>query len=77
MSSDNTTDNMIPKLILNDVDPITQEDISHIVSHRNRSSGVSKYSNWQRFRVGLVDLYGVSWLIRRSSFPIKLKDENK
>ena len=51
--------------------------ISHIVSHRNRSSGVSKYSNWQRFRVGLVDLYGVSWLIRRSSFPIKLKDENK
>ena len=24
--------------------------ISHIVSHRNRSSGVSKYSNWQRFR---------------------------
>ena len=51
--------------------------ISHIVSHRNRSSGVSKYSNWQRFRVGLIDLYGVSWLIRRSSFPIKLKDENK
>ena len=51
--------------------------ISHIVSHRNRSSGVSKYSNWQRFRVGLIDLYGVSWLIRRSSFPIKLKDEEK
>ena len=51
--------------------------ISHIVSHRNRSSGVSKYSNWQRFRVGLIDLYGVSWLIRRSSFPIKLKGEEK
>ncbi len=51
--------------------------ISHIVSHRNRSSGVSKYSNWQRFRVGLIDLYGVSWLIKRSSFPIKLKDEDK
>ena len=51
--------------------------ISHIVSHRNRSSGVSKYSNWQRFRVGLIDLYGVSWLIKRSSFPIKLKDEEK
>ena len=28
--------------------------ISHIVSHRNRSSGVSKYSNWQRFRVGMI-----------------------
>ena len=51
--------------------------ISHIVSHRNRSSGVSKYNNWQRFRVGLIDLYGVSWLIKRSSFPIKLKDEEK
>ena len=51
--------------------------ISHIVSHRNRSTGVSKYSNLQRFRVGLVDLYGVSWLIKRSSFPIKLKDEEK
>ena len=51
--------------------------ISHIVSHRNRSSGVSKYSNWQRFRVGLIDLYGVSWLIRRSSFPVKIKDKNK
>ena len=51
--------------------------ISHIVSHRNRSSGVSKYSNWQRFRVGLIDLYCVSWLIKRSSFPIKLKDEDK
>ena len=51
--------------------------ISHIVSHRNRSSGVSKYSNWQRFRVGLIDLYGVSLLIKRSSFPIKLKDEDK
>ena len=51
--------------------------ISHAVSHRNRSSGVSKYNNWQRFRVGLVDLYGVSWLIRRSSFPIKLKGEEK
>ena len=51
--------------------------ISHIVSHRNRSSGVSKYSNWQRFRVGLIDLYGVSWLLKRSSFPIKLKDEDK
>ena len=51
--------------------------ISHIVSHRNRSSGVSKYSNWQRLRVGLIDLYGVSWLIKRSSFPIKLKDEDK
>jgi dolichol-phosphate mannosyltransferase len=53
------------------------EVISHEVSHRNRVSGVSKYSNWQRFRVGLIDLLGVSWLIRRSSFPIKFNVENK
>ena len=53
------------------------EVISHVVSHRNRVTGVSKYSNWQRFRVGLVDLFGVSWLIKRSSFPIKFKVENK
>lgn len=51
--------------------------ISHVVTHRNRFSGVSKYSNWQRFRVGLVDLFAVSWLIKRSSFPIKFIDENK
>ena len=51
--------------------------ISHVVSHRNRFSGDSKYNNWQRFRVGLVDLFGVSWLIKRSSFPIKFIVENK
>ena len=51
--------------------------ISHAVSHRNRFSGDSKYNNWQRFRVGLVDLFGVSWLIKRSSFPIKFIVENK
>ena len=51
--------------------------ISHAVSHRNRLSGVSKYSNLQRFKVGVVDLCGVSWLIKRSSFPVKVIVENK
>ena len=51
--------------------------ISHAVSHRNRLSGVSKYSNLQRFKVGVVDLFGVSWLIKRSSFPVKVIVENK
>ena len=50
--------------------------ISVEVFHRQRVSGISKYSNWQRFRVGLIDLLGVSWLIKRSSFPIKCKDDN-
>ena len=51
--------------------------ISINVMHRERSSGNSKYSNWQRFRVGLIDLIGVSWLIRRSPFPLKVIEDNK
>ncbi len=35
------------------------------VNHRPRSAGVSKYTNWQRGLVGLHDLVGVSWLLRR------------
>lgn len=36
------------------------------VGHRARSAGVSKYSNLQRAWVGIADLRGVGWLIRRS-----------
>lgn len=36
------------------------------VSHRPRRSGRSKYSNMGRALVGIRDLLGVSWLIRRS-----------
>jgi dolichol-phosphate mannosyltransferase len=35
------------------------------VNHRARSAGVSKYSNLQRAWVGIRDLRGVAWLIRR------------
>jgi dolichol-phosphate mannosyltransferase len=35
------------------------------VNHRPRASGVSKYDNLQRALVGLSDLRGVAWLIRR------------
>lgn len=35
------------------------------VSHRERESGRSKYSNLQRGMVGVLDLMGVAWLIRR------------
>jgi dolichol-phosphate mannosyltransferase len=37
------------------------------VEHRPRTSGRSKYSNLQRALVGLVDLAGAAWLIRRAS----------
>lgn len=36
------------------------------VHHRPRTRGVSKYTNWQRALVGVVDLLGVWWLKRRT-----------
>lgn len=35
------------------------------VNHRPRGTGVSKYDNLQRALVGISDLRGVAWLIRR------------
>lgn len=41
-------------------------DVAHVdVSHRAREAGASKYSNFGRALVGLYDLFGVAWLIRR------------
>jgi dolichol-phosphate mannosyltransferase len=39
--------------------------VSVPVNHRHRSSGVSKYNNLNRALVGIADLRGVAWLIRR------------
>ena len=40
--------------------------IAHVdVTHRARGGGRSNYSNFQRALVGMVDLLGVMWLIRR------------
>ena len=36
------------------------------VNHRARGTGVSKYNNFNRAMVGISDLRGVAWLIRRS-----------
>jgi len=35
------------------------------VNHRPRVEGVSKYGNWGRLKVGVTDIVGVAWLIRR------------
>jgi dolichol-phosphate mannosyltransferase len=40
--------------------------VSVPVNHRARSTGVSKYNNLNRALVGVADLRGVAWLIRRS-----------
>ena len=44
--------------------------VSVPVNHRARSSGVSKYTNLNRALVGIADLRGVAWLIRRAKRPV-------
>lgn len=39
------------------------------VTHRERSEGASKYTNFGRAMVGILDLYGVWWLMRRRKRP--------
>ena len=39
------------------------------VNHRPRAGGVSKYVNWRRGAVGLLDLFGVLWLKCRTPVP--------
>ncbi|MFT4178486.1 MAG: glycosyltransferase family 2 protein [Thermomonas sp.] len=43
--------------------------VSVPVNHRPRASGVSKYTNLGRALVGVSDLLGVAWLIKRAKFP--------
>ena len=43
--------------------------ISLNVNHRPRERGLSKYGTWDRLRVGIVDLFGVLWLLRRANKP--------
>ncbi|MBI2235852.1 MAG: glycosyltransferase [Magnetospirillum sp.] len=40
------------------------------VNHRPRERGVSKYGLWNRLGVGIVDLFGVMWLMRRARNPV-------
>jgi len=46
------------------------------VNHRERFSGVSKYSNWQRALVGIRDLFGVRWLQDRH-FSYEIREKNR
>jgi dolichol-phosphate mannosyltransferase len=41
------------------------QTVSVPVNHRARGAGVSKYNNLNRALVGISDLRGVAWLIRR------------
>ena len=45
---------------------------SVVVNHRPRERGTSKYGLHNRLWVGIVDLFGVMWLIRRAKKPVVL-----
>lgn len=49
--------------------------ISVPVRHRPRTRGRSKYGIHNRLWVGIVDLFGVRWLIRRNSSPESVAEE--
>ena len=44
------------------------------VAHRARARGQSKYGVWDRLGVGISDLFGVSWLMRRA-ITVEIADE--
>jgi dolichol-phosphate mannosyltransferase len=46
----------------------------HPVNDRARKAGVSKYSNLGRALIGIYDLFGVSWLRRRTKAPLIAED---
>lgn len=52
----------LPALFMN-----AGSDIASVpVRHRPRMRGTSKYGVWNRLWVGIVDLFGVRWLMRRN-----------
>jgi len=46
------------------------KSVSVPVNHRHRERGASKYGTIDRALVGIYDLIGVSWLIKRGSVPV-------
>ena len=44
------------------------------VSHRPRGAGRSTYGVWDRALVGVRDIMGVMWLIRRFRGPAEIKE---
>ncbi|MEI8395660.1 MAG: glycosyltransferase family 2 protein [Rhodospirillaceae bacterium] len=42
------------------------------VNHRPRRGGASKYVNWRRGMIGLLDLFGMLWLKYRTPVPLRV-----
>jgi hypothetical protein len=40
------------------------------VNHRPRTAGLSKYNAWNRTWAGMLDLFGVLWLLHRTRVPV-------
>ncbi|MBF0356365.1 MAG: glycosyltransferase family 2 protein [Alphaproteobacteria bacterium] len=51
--------------------------VSVPVNHRPRYRGVSKYGLWNRLWVGIVDLFGVMWLMKRPVAPVVTEIEGR
>lgn len=51
------------------------EVVSVPVNHRERTRGKSKYGLHNRLWVGIVDLFGVMWLIRRASPRVRIQED--
>lgn len=49
----------------------------HVVNHRPRQAGISKYGLHDRLWVGIVDMLGVMWLQRRCRAAALLQDHRK
>ncbi|HYM04045.1 MAG TPA: glycosyltransferase family 2 protein [Stellaceae bacterium] len=49
--------------------------ISVVVNHRPRERGVSNYGTLDRLAVGISDLLGVMWLMRRAKLPEIARDD--
>lgn len=50
--------------------------IVHPVHHRHRQAGVSNYGNLDRALVGILDLFGVWWLVRRTRLNTRPEEMN-
>ncbi len=50
--------------------------IVHPVHHRLRQAGVSNYGNLDRALVGILDLFGVWWLVRRTRLNTRPEEMN-
>jgi dolichol-phosphate mannosyltransferase len=48
--------------------------VVHPVNHRHRTAGVSKYGNIDRALVGILDLFGVWWLIKRTRLNTQARE---